>query len=117
MIIDFHTHIFPDALAARAMSALQNNCHGEYKPVHDLTLKGLIAAMDRFGVDKSVVMPVSSWTAAPAARMPGARPGWFCFFVMDGRLPFRSGCIRSIKSAEKFAKRQRMRARNRRNTL
>ena len=52
MIIDFHTHIFPDALAARAMSAL--------KPVHDLTLKGLIAAMDRFGVDKSVVMPVST---------------------------------------------------------
>ena len=60
MIIDFHTHIFPDALAVRAMSALQNNCHGEYKPVHDLTLKGLIAAMDRFGIDKSVVMPVST---------------------------------------------------------
>ena len=60
MIIDFHTHIFPDALAARAMSALQNNCHGEYKPVHDLTLNGLLAAMDRFGVDISVVMPVST---------------------------------------------------------
>ena len=59
-IIDFHTHIFPDALAGRAMEALKKNAKGEYMPVHDFTLKGLIAAMDGFGIDVSVVMPVAT---------------------------------------------------------
>ena len=59
-IIDFHTHIFPDALANRAMDSLKKNAKGEYMPVHDFTCKGLISAMNNFGIDISVVMPVAT---------------------------------------------------------
>ena len=59
-IIDFHTHIFPDMLAERAMETLKKNAKGEYVPVHDFTLNGLIGAMDGFGIDVSVVMPVAT---------------------------------------------------------
>lgn len=57
-IIDFHTHIFPDALAPRAMKALLAGCDGRYQPVTDLTEKGLLARMDEWKIDKSVVQPV-----------------------------------------------------------
>ncbi len=60
MIVDFHTHIFPDSLAQRAMEQLKKNAHGEYFPVHDFTYEGLISAMDGFGIDVSVVMPVAT---------------------------------------------------------
>ena len=30
MIIDFHTHIFPDSIAERATEALKKNAHGEW---------------------------------------------------------------------------------------
>ncbi len=58
MIIDFHTHIFPDELAPKAIAALLVNCRGIYKPIHDGTLLGLINSMDDGGVHLSVVQPV-----------------------------------------------------------
>lgn len=56
MIIDFHTHIFPDALADRAMKTLSVSTEQSYrgKP----TRSGLIKTMDECGVDKSVVLNV-----------------------------------------------------------
>ena len=60
MIIDFHTHIFPDSIAAHAVESLKKNAHGEYYPAHDMTAKGLINAMDAAGVDVSVVLPVAT---------------------------------------------------------
>lgn len=53
MIIDFHTHIYPDAIAGKAVDSI-----GSFYslPMHmDGTLRGLIRAMDAAGVDKSVV--------------------------------------------------------------
>lgn len=58
MVIDFHTHIFPDELAARAIARLLDNIDETFKPVTDATLKGLLAYMEISGVDISVIQPV-----------------------------------------------------------
>ncbi len=58
MIIDFHTHAFPDAIAPRALASLIEGSGGIYPPVHDGTIGGLLAEMDTFGVDISVLQPV-----------------------------------------------------------
>lgn len=58
MIIDIHTHVFPDELAARA---IQHLTYGNTIPVYsDGTCGGLSASMERAGVDRSVVMPVAT---------------------------------------------------------
>ncbi len=57
-IIDFHTHIFADEIAARGKAALEQSALGVYSPVHDMTLAGMLSYMDKCGVDKSVVLPV-----------------------------------------------------------
>lgn len=56
MMIDFHTHIFPDKIAARSIEALSKV--SGVKAATDGTLNGLLASMDRSGVDLSVIMPV-----------------------------------------------------------
>ena len=56
MIIDFHTHIFPDKIAARTIEALSKE--SGIKAATDGTLNGLLASMDSSGVDLSVIMPV-----------------------------------------------------------
>ena len=58
MIIDFHTHVFPDTLAPRALHALTENINHIYEPVNDATLAGLTKNMDDWGIDLSVVQPV-----------------------------------------------------------
>jgi predicted TIM-barrel fold metal-dependent hydrolase len=58
MIIDFHTHIFPDALAPKALSALLSNISGIYHPVTDGTKDSLLSNMNAWGIDISVVQPV-----------------------------------------------------------
>ncbi len=58
MVVDFHTHAFPDAVAPRAIASLVEGSGGIYPPVHDGTLDGLISCMDSFGVDVSVLQPV-----------------------------------------------------------
>ena len=58
MIIDFHTHVYPDAMAERIMAAL-----GDVPGVEghtDGTLGGLLASMEYAGVDKSVILPVNT---------------------------------------------------------
>ena len=58
MTVDFHTHVFPDALAPKAMKLLTESIDNLYPPVHDGTVSGLINKMDSSGVDKSVILPV-----------------------------------------------------------
>lgn len=69
MIIDFHTHIFPDSLAPRALESLVNNIrvHNPQvllkrsslaNPATDLTLADTLSKMDKNGIDISVVQPV-----------------------------------------------------------
>ncbi|MBN1422128.1 MAG: amidohydrolase, partial [Planctomycetes bacterium] len=59
MIIDAHTHAFPDPLAARALESLSANAGG-IRPFHDGTVAGLIRSMDAAGVDRSVLCPIAT---------------------------------------------------------
>lgn len=83
MIIDFHTHIWPDALAPRALSSLSDTAGGIFTPVTDGTAHGLLAYMSSVGIDISVVQPVitkekqafstNEWAATlSAVRLPAA---------------------------------------------
>ncbi len=56
MIIDFHTHIFPDKIAQRSIQALSEV--SGIKAATDGTLNGLLGSMDKSGVNLSVVLPV-----------------------------------------------------------
>ncbi len=56
MLIDFHTHVFPDKIAASAISSLEARAH--IKACTDGTVSGLLSLMDREGVNISVVLPV-----------------------------------------------------------
>lgn len=58
MIIDFHTHVFPDYLAKRALTTLLSNIDEVFTPVTDGTAAGLLGHMKKSGVDTSVVQPV-----------------------------------------------------------
>ena len=56
MIIDFHTHIFPDGIAPKTIPFLEQR--SGVKANTDGMLKGLLLAMENSGVDLSVVHPV-----------------------------------------------------------
>jgi predicted TIM-barrel fold metal-dependent hydrolase len=58
MIIDIHTHAFPDELAPRAMQLLYEGC--EVPPQTDGTCAGLIASMQAAGIDRSAIMPIAT---------------------------------------------------------
>ena len=62
MIIDFHTHIFPERVAPRAMEALKGGIRRiegiEVEPYTDATYDGLLKSMEENGVDMSLVMPI-----------------------------------------------------------
>lgn len=58
MVIDFHTHAFPDALAPKAMAVLTGNLRVELHPVRDGRLGSLIEFMDKWNIDKSVIAPI-----------------------------------------------------------
>ncbi|MBR1758534.1 MAG: amidohydrolase family protein [Lachnospiraceae bacterium] len=58
MIIDIHTHSFPDKIAKRAVASLQEK--SGTKIFTDGTVGGLMARDERVGIDLSVVLPVAT---------------------------------------------------------
>ena len=56
MIIDFHTHTFPEQIAARAIAKLSESAH--IKNYLDGTLDTLKASMQTAGIDYAVLLPV-----------------------------------------------------------
>ncbi len=58
MIIDIHTHTFPDSIAGSTLLKLQNLSHT--RPFTDGTQRGLAASMALAGVDFSLVLPVAT---------------------------------------------------------
>jgi len=56
--IDFHTHIFPDHVAEKALQTLQRTYNAQ--PEGLATVAGLIEAMDEAGVERAVVCPVAT---------------------------------------------------------
>jgi len=59
MIIDFHTHCFPDDIAPRALERVAGHLDG-LTPSFDGTRRGLKEAMDTAGVTMSVTLPVAT---------------------------------------------------------
>ena len=59
MLIDFHTHCFPDKIAARAIEKL-SYVSGGLKPHTDGTVEGLRARMADEGVSKAVVLNIAT---------------------------------------------------------
>ncbi|MBQ7476684.1 MAG: amidohydrolase family protein [Selenomonadaceae bacterium] len=57
-MIDIHTHIFPDKIAASTIEFLRGKSHTT--PFTDGTLTGLISSMKKFSVDYSVILPVAT---------------------------------------------------------
>ena len=60
MIIDFHTHTFPDKIAAAAIEKLSKLSHT--RPFSDGTAAGLSASAKAAGIDLSVILPVATNT-------------------------------------------------------
>lgn len=58
MIVDFHTHTFPEKIAASTLLKLQNMSHT--RPFTDGTEAGLAASMAQAGIDYSLVLPVAT---------------------------------------------------------
>ncbi len=58
MIIDFHTHTFPDKIASAAIAKMQLDCHSA--AFSDGTLAGLKAGAKDAGIDLSVIQPVAT---------------------------------------------------------
>ena len=59
MIIDFHTHVFPEKIAEKTIEKL-SFVSGGLIPQTNGTLTGLKALMKKDGVDKSVVLAIST---------------------------------------------------------
>jgi hypothetical protein len=58
-IIDFHTHIFPDALAARAIDTLIQHSP-DSRAYTNGTMTGLRQSMKQSGIAKSVLLPIAT---------------------------------------------------------
>jgi predicted TIM-barrel fold metal-dependent hydrolase len=58
MLIDFHTHCFPDALAERAIATLAER--SGLRPCFDGTVAGLKALMKREGVSRAVALNIAT---------------------------------------------------------
>ena len=59
MVIDFHTHCFPDKLAERAVGQL-SRVGGGLMPYSDGTLDGLRRQMAQHNIDMSVVLNIAT---------------------------------------------------------
>ena len=64
MVIDFHTHIFPDKIAERAIDTLENNIlkiqGRRYDAVIGARIADLKQSMKRNGVDECLVLPIAT---------------------------------------------------------
>lgn len=58
MIIDFHTHIFPDAIAASTIAKLGGISHT--KAFTDGSAQSLLNSMAQAGIDLSILLPVAT---------------------------------------------------------
>jgi len=60
MIIDVHSHDFPDAIACRAMAGMCAQTEGVLWPAGDGTLANHLDALDLAGVDRAVSCPIAT---------------------------------------------------------
>ncbi len=64
MLIDFHTHIFPDKIAERTLEVLKAGVlkceHKNAVSYYDGTKSGLLSLMSESGVDISIALPIAT---------------------------------------------------------
>jgi predicted TIM-barrel fold metal-dependent hydrolase len=60
MVVDVHTHTFPDAMAERVMRQLAEKCWVPVEPAGAGTTGNLLEQMRRAGVDYAVVCPIAT---------------------------------------------------------
>ncbi len=64
MLIDVHTHAFPDAIAAKTIEALKAGIrrqqNREQEACADGTVGGLLRSMKENGVDRSIILPIAT---------------------------------------------------------
>lgn len=60
MIIDSHTHIYPDAVASKAIDTVIENGNGIVDAFTDGTFSGLLDSMNDAAIDYSIVLPVAT---------------------------------------------------------
>lgn len=85
MMIDFHTHAFPDEIADRAIAALEGEIEGIWKAKLDGRVSSLLGSMDAAGIERSIVCPI----ATKAKQFPG---------ILDWCLAIRSERIIPLAS-------------------
>ena len=87
MIIDFHTHVFPDKIAQSTISALQSN--SGTTPNTNGTVQGMLDAMARANSDICVTLPVltkasqfdsdgTNMSPSPQRRRTPTVEQWYC---------------------------------------
>jgi predicted TIM-barrel fold metal-dependent hydrolase len=72
VIIDVHTHAFPDRLAPKAMEVLTRP-FGDWKPARDGTLASLVTSMDKAGIDRCLVANIATRPEQGAAILSWSR--------------------------------------------
>lgn len=82
-IIDFHTHAFPDALAARAMPELERE--GGIRAALNGTIADLLRSMDVAGIECAVVCSI-----ATKPKQAGSILEWSKAIASDRIIPFPS---------------------------
>lgn len=98
MRIDIHTHIFPDAIAEKALCKLTESTrsyesiYGVITPYTNATADGLLASSKAAGLDYSVVLPIAtsphpSHTINNFAAAINKRPGLRSFGSVHPRNP------------------------------
>lgn len=102
MVIDFHTHTFPDKIAKASIESL-SKCSG-ITPHTDGTVEGLKQSMASDGVDLSVILPVVTRPAQfetvnrVAAKICEKGEGLLSFGGMHPDCPDVKGKMREIRS-------------------
>lgn len=94
MVIDFHTHTFPDAIAAGAVASLSKKSRS--RAFSDGTAAGLLVSMKEAGIHRSVVLPV-----ATNPEKVGKMNERFAAGAPEGLVPF--GCAHPATPWEEMA--------------
>ena len=91
MLIDFHTHLFPDALAPRTLPMLAATANAPYYT--DGTVAGTLTAAADWGVDYNVVLHIATRPGQQrtindfAKRVQDDHPNFLCFGTVHPKDP------------------------------
>jgi predicted TIM-barrel fold metal-dependent hydrolase len=85
VIVDFHTHAFPDDLALRAVDTLNERVPRKARAVLDGTLGALLRSMNRAGIDRCVICSI-----ATAPKQVDAILQWSLSVADERVVPFGS---------------------------